>query len=103
VSSTRRVVGNIALSLDGRVNGTRGDADMSWIVPHAITDGARDQMVRVTSLATTALLGRKNYQGFASYWPPVAADESADPRDRTFAQWLDSGQREPDPEPAPGR
>lgn len=89
-SGGRRVVANISLSLDGRVNGAGGDADTSWIVPHAITDAAREHMVRVTSPATTALLGRKNYQGFAGYWPRVAQDESADPRDRAFSGWLNS-------------
>ncbi len=89
-SDGRRVVGNIPLSLDGRVNGPSGDTDMGWIVPHALTDGARDHMVRVTSPATTVLLGRKNYEGFAGYWPLVAKDEDADPRDRSFAQWMDS-------------
>jgi dihydrofolate reductase len=63
---------------------------MGWIVPHAITDRAREHMVSVTNPATTVLLGRKNYQGFGSYWPAVANDETADPRDRTFAQWLNS-------------
>ncbi|MDP9235674.1 MAG: dihydrofolate reductase family protein [Actinomycetota bacterium] len=86
----RKVVANIALSLDGRINGLGGDMDMGWIVPHAISDGARDHMVRIMSPATTALLGRKNYEGFAGYWPVVAKDESADPRDRTFARWLDA-------------
>jgi dihydrofolate reductase len=86
----RTVVANISLSLDGRVAGPGGDYDMSWIVPHALTDGAREHMVKVTSVATTALLGRKNYQGFSSYWPAVADDEKADPRDRTFAQWLNA-------------
>jgi|SRR5579871_6488814 len=84
----RTVVANISLSLDGRVAGPGGDYDMSWIVPHAVTDRAREHMVKVTSAATTALLGRKNYQGFSFYWPTVADDEKADPRDRTFAQWL---------------
>jgi dihydrofolate reductase len=68
----RTVVANISLSLDGRLNGPGGDYDMSWIVPHALTDGAREHMVKVTNPASTALLGRKNYQGFASYWPAVA-------------------------------
>src|SRR5579871_6947817 len=67
----RTVVANISLSLDGRVAGPGGDYDMSWIVPHAVTDRAREQMVKVTSAATTALLGRKNYQGFSFYWPTV--------------------------------
>ena len=84
----RRVVANISLSLDGRVNGPGGDYDMGWVVPHAVTDTARDHMVRVTGAATTALLGRKNYEGFAGYWPGVAGDENADPRDRAFSAWL---------------
>jgi dihydrofolate reductase len=87
---TRTVIANISLSLDGRVTGPAGDYDMGWIIPHAITEGARDHMVNVTSPASTVLLGRKNYEGFGSYWPAVANDETADPRDRTFAQWLNS-------------
>lgn len=89
-ASTRTVVGNITLSLDGRVTGPGGEYDMSWIVPHALTDAARDHMLGVTSPATTVLLGRKNYQGFGGFWPKVAEDESADPRDRAFSKWLNS-------------
>ena len=86
----RAVVANISLSLDGRTTGPGGEYDMGWIVPHAITDAARNQMIAVTSPATTVLLGRKNYQGFSSYWPSVADNESADPRDRAFSRWLNS-------------
>jgi dihydrofolate reductase len=89
----RAVVGNISLSLDGRMAGPGGEYDMSWIVPHALTNGAREHMVKVAGTATTALLGRKNYEGFASYWPAVAGDEEADPRDRIFAQWLDEAEK----------
>jgi dihydrofolate reductase len=85
---TRKVTANIMLSLDGRVNGAGGDYDMSWIVPHAITEAARDHMIRVTSPATTALLGRKNYEGFGGFWPAVADDENASPQDRAFSRWL---------------
>jgi hypothetical protein len=68
-TTTRRtVVGNISLSLDGRVTGRGGDSDMSWVAQHAISNASREFMVRVTSPATTALLGRKNYQGFGG--PP---------------------------------
>jgi dihydrofolate reductase len=88
--ATRTVIGNISLSLDGRVAGPGGEYDMGWIVPHAITDTARDHMISVTTPATTVLLGRKNYQGFGGYWPTVAGDESADPRDRAFAKWLNA-------------
>ena len=87
---TRKVIANISLSLDGRVCGPGGEYDMSWIVPHAITDTARDNMIRVTNPASTVLLGRKNYMGFSQYWPAVANDESADARDREFSRWLNS-------------
>jgi dihydrofolate reductase len=87
---TRTVVGNTSLSLDGRVTGPGGEYDMGWIVPHAITDTARQHLVDITTPATTVLLGRKNYQGFGAYWPPVANDESADPRDRAFSKWLNA-------------
>lgn len=85
----RTVVGNIALSLDGRISGAGGPHDMGWIVPHAVSDGARDHLTRVIRPATTALLGRNNYQGFAGFWPAVAKDETADRRDQAFGQWLD--------------
>jgi dihydrofolate reductase len=86
----RKVIGNISLSLDGRINGRGGDYDMSWILPHAVTDTTRDYLVQMTHNATTALLGRKNYEGFGGYWPAVANDDTAEPRDRAFARWLDS-------------
>ena len=86
----RTVIANISLSLDGRTSGPGGEYDMGWIVPHAITNGARDHMIDVTSPATTVLLGRKNYEGFGSYWPSVADNAEADPRDRAFSKWLNA-------------
>ncbi len=87
---TRKVTANIMLSLDGRVNGAGGDYDMSWIVPHAITEASRDHMIRVTQPATTAVLGRKNYEGFGGFWPAVADDQNASPQDRAFSRWLNT-------------
>lgn len=89
-NGARRVIANIAVSLDGRIKGLGGDYDMSWIVPHAVSDAARDNMVRVTTPATTALMGRKNFEGFRGYWPGVAEDSAADPRDRAFSSWANS-------------
>jgi len=88
VESPRRIIGNITLSLDGRTTGPGGPYDMGWIVPHSVSDEARDALVGMTK-GTTALLGRVNYEGFGSYWPAVARDETAEPRDRKFAQWMD--------------
>ncbi|MBT2226712.1 hypothetical protein [Nonomuraea sp. NEAU-A123] len=36
------------------------------------------------------LLGRKNYEGFGGFWPSVAKDDAADPRDRSFSEWLNA-------------
>jgi dihydrofolate reductase len=89
-TKNRTVIANISLSLDGRTAGPGGEYDMGWIVPHAISNGARDHMIKVTSPATTVLLGKKNYEGFGSYWPSVADNEEADPRDRAFSKWLNA-------------
>jgi len=89
-SQNRRVVGTISLSLDGRVTGPGGPSDMSWIARHAVTPGSRGHMLHVSAAATTALMGRKNYDGFAGFWPAVATDEAADPSDRAFSRWLNA-------------
>jgi dihydrofolate reductase len=89
----RSVVGNIALTLDGRVSGPQGDQDMAWVLPHALSDDGRAHLERLHTTASIALLGRKNFEGFQAVWPPVARDDSADPRDRAFAQWLDEAEK----------
>jgi dihydrofolate reductase len=85
---TRTIRANLNLTLDGRYHGAGGPADLSPIVPYAVTDVARDHLARVHRGVTTALLGRGSAQGFMSYWPPVADDEGADARDRGYAAWL---------------
>jgi len=89
----RIVTGNISLSLDGRVTGPAGDHDMGWIVPHALTDESRAHLLKIAGTASTVLLGRKNYQGFAGFWPAVADDDDADPRDRAVARWLNEAEK----------
>lgn len=86
----RRVVANVSVSLDGRVTGPDGDYDMAFVVMHAVTDTAREHLLRQTKDATTVVLGRKNYEGFGGFWPTVATNEEADPRDREYSRWLDS-------------
>ncbi len=87
-STTRKVTANIALTLDGRYNGPGGPGDLGAIVPYAVTEVARNQLTRIWETATTAVLGRLNAQGFLGFWPSVAADDNADPRDRGYAKWL---------------
>jgi dihydrofolate reductase len=87
-STGRLVTANLSLTLDGRYNGPGGPGDLAAIVPYAITEVARDHLARIWPGATTALLGRGNAEGFLGFWPPVADDENADPRDRGYAKWL---------------
>lgn len=87
-STARKVTANLALTLDGRYNGPGGPADIGAIVRYATTEVARDHLNRIWEGATTAVLGRVSAEGFLGYWPTVAADENADPRDRGYAKWL---------------
>jgi dihydrofolate reductase len=89
----RTVTGHIALSLDGRVSGPGGEHDLGWTVRHALTSEARAQLLDVIGTATTALLDGQTYQGFWGFWPAVAGDEDADPRDRLFARWLNEAEK----------
>ncbi|WP_445585668.1 dihydrofolate reductase family protein [Streptomyces finlayi] len=84
----RRVAANLALTLDGRYHGPGGPSDFGMFAPYVTTEVARDHLTRIWEGATTAVLGRVNAEGFLAYWPTVADDESADPRDRGYAKWL---------------
>ena len=61
---TRKVVANISLSLDGRVTGPGGEYDMGWIVPHAITNAARDNMISITMTGHHRVPGKEKLYGF---------------------------------------
>lgn len=84
----RRVVTNIALSLDGRYAKPDDPLDMSWVMPYAVTDVARDHLTDLWEHATTAVMGRVNAEGFLGFWPTVIGMEGVDPRDEDFATWL---------------
>lgn len=87
-TNARRVTANLSITLDGRYRGPGGPADMGPIVRYATTEVARDHLTRMRENATTAVLGRLNAEGFLGFWPSVAADDTADPRDRGYAKWL---------------
>ena len=83
-----RIVTNMALSLDGRYAAPDNPLDMSWVMPYAVSDVARDHLTGLWETATTALLGRVNAEGFLGFWPTVIGMEGADPRDEAFAKWF---------------
>ncbi|GAA2904644.1 dihydrofolate reductase family protein [Streptomyces mexicanus] len=87
-TASRRVVTNMSLSLDGHYAKPGNPLDMSWVMPYAVTDIARDHLTSLCEPATTALLGRINAEGFLGFWPTVIGMQGADPRDEKFAHWL---------------
>ena len=87
-STERKVTANLAITLDGRYNGPGGPGDMEAIITYATTEVARNYLTRIWENATTAVLGRNCAEGFLGFWPTVAADDNADPRDRGYAKWL---------------
>jgi dihydrofolate reductase len=89
----RTVTGHIPLSLDGRVSGPGGEHDLGWTIRHALTGEVRAQLLEVTSTASTVVLDGPAYQGFGGFWPAVAGDEDADPKDRLFAHWLNEAEK----------
>jgi dihydrofolate reductase len=90
---TRRVVTNMSISLDGCYARPDNPADMSWVMPYAVSDVARAHLTGLWQPATTALLGRTNAEGFLGFWPTVIGMEGADPRDEAFAKWLVSTEK----------
>ncbi|MBP2471643.1 dihydrofolate reductase [Crossiella equi] len=88
---SRPVIASVTLSMDGRVAGPNGDG--SWLVEHALDPEMRAYFEGVWRGADTILLGRRNYEGFHGYWPSVAADASAHPRDRAMADWMNETEK----------
>ncbi len=86
---TRKVVGNIVMSLDGYSSGPDdGAGGMGFLLDHATSQESRIHSAGLWATYTTALLGRSNYEGFGYFWPGVADDPHANPLDRAFSTWL---------------
>jgi dihydrofolate reductase len=83
---TRTVLGSVVISLDGFTAGP-DPSDMSWLGAHAVDERSRAHFAGIYSGATTALVGRTNFEGFTGFWTPLATDPTAHPRDRAYARW----------------
>ena len=84
----RTVIAQANVTMDGMTAGPEGD--LSWLIAHAATPQMAAYAEGIWRGATTAVMGRTNYEGFQGYWPPVAEDPNASPRDRALATWIDS-------------
>jgi dihydrofolate reductase len=83
----RKVILFMHISLDGFVG--RPNGEMDWVT---MNDDEMGQYLSNELLSTvdTMLLGRTLYQGFASYWPAVAANASMPKELISFANWIEN-------------
>jgi dihydrofolate reductase len=81
----RKVIMQIELTLDGFYAGPKEEFDWFTLDP-----GGWQFSFGLLSQVDTVLLGRKNYEGFASYWPTVANNPDAPETDIAFSRWLDA-------------
>jgi dihydrofolate reductase len=88
--ANRKVIASVMVSLDGFTAGPGGDQDVMWFVEHAVPEQMTTYFEGVYRGSTTALMGRKNYEGYYAVWPPVANDPDASPRDRDLATWMET-------------
>jgi dihydrofolate reductase len=87
---SRRVVTWVSISMDGFTSGPGGPAQDTWLYEHAMQDQTGEYFEGVWRGASTALLGRTNYEGFHGVWPGITRDPATDPRTRDLGRWLDS-------------
>lgn len=74
------VVSNI-VSLDGFFSGPGGD-----VMAMPFDNGFSDYNAERLRAADTLLLGRKSFEMFRSYWPPIADDERQPPLEREISR-----------------
>ena len=74
------IVCNI-VSLDGYYEGPGGD-----VMALPFDEGFDEYNAERLRAADTLLLGRKSYEGFKSYWPPIADDPDAPPVAREISR-----------------
>ena len=84
----RTLIAQANVTMDGMTAGP--DGDLSWLIEHASSAQMSAYAEGIWRGASTALMGRTNYEGFAGYWPPVAANPETPPRERDLAIWLDT-------------
>ena len=86
----RRVVAWAGVSMDGYTSGPGGVEHDQWLYEHAGKEATSAYFEGIWRGCDTALLGRKNYEGFHSVWPGIARDPSVPIRTRELGTWIDT-------------
>jgi dihydrofolate reductase len=64
----RRIIAHVNTTLDGYMEGPKGEGDLGWLMPY-VPESVPDAQAMLVDEIDTILLGRRTYEGFASYWP----------------------------------
>ena len=86
----RRVIAWASISIDGYTSGPGGPEHDAWLHEHAMKEQTAAYFEGIWRGASTALLGRTNYEGFYGAWPAITRDPATDPRSRDLGTWLDT-------------
>ncbi|WP_198165500.1 dihydrofolate reductase family protein [Nocardia fusca] len=86
-STGRRVAAEVTVSMDG-YSSTGPDDDMSWCMEHILSGQSELYYEGIWRGASTAVLGRTNWEGFTSVWPGLTKDPASSARTRELGQWL---------------
>jgi len=89
-STDRRVVAWASVSMDGCTSGPGGPEHDQWLYEHAGKEQTSAYFEGIWRRASTALLGRRNYEGFYSVWPGMTRDPSMPDHVRDLGAWIDS-------------
>jgi dihydrofolate reductase len=85
----RRVVAWANVTMDGFTSGPGGAAQDQWLYEHAGHEQTSAYFEGIWRGADTAVLGRRNYEGFYSVWPGIARDRAMPARTRDLGAWID--------------
>ncbi|MEV0685895.1 dihydrofolate reductase family protein [Nocardia sp. NPDC050378] len=86
-STGRRVVAEVAVSMDG-YSGTGPGDDMSWCMDYITSPQTEITYEGIWRGADTVVLGRTNWEGFTAVWPGITADPASSARTRELGEWL---------------
>jgi dihydrofolate reductase len=86
----RRVVAWASVSMDGYTSGPGGPEHDQWLYEHSGQEQTIAYFEGIWRGASTALLGRKNYEGFCAVWPGITRDPGTPARMRDLGAWIEA-------------
>lgn len=88
----RKVAAEVTVSIDGYSSTGPAD-DMSWAMAHILSEQSELHYEGIWRGASTALMGRTNWEGFTSVWPGMTEDPNSSARTRDLGNWLATVQK----------